>query len=53
MDIHILSNHQGGGGFRNDSANVIIALSNAEFDNGRGEGVEKQTKKITLYVNGP
>ena len=37
--IHILRNHQGGGGFRNDYANVIFALSNAEFDYGRGEGV--------------
>ena len=34
--IHILRNHQGGGGFRNDYANVIFALSNAEFDYGRG-----------------
>ena len=34
---HILHNHQGGGGgFRNDYANVIFALSNAEFDYGRG-----------------
>ena len=37
--IHILRNHQGGGGFRNDYANVMFALSNAEFDYGRGEGV--------------
>ena len=37
--IHILRNQQGGGGFRNDYANVIFALSNAEFDYGRGEGV--------------
>ena len=37
--IHILRNHQGGGVFRNDYANVIFALSNAEFDYGRGEGV--------------
>ena len=38
--IHILRNHQGGGwGFRNDYANVIFALSNADFDYGRGEGV--------------
>ena len=28
-----------GGGFRNDYGNVIFALSNAEFDYGRGEGV--------------
>ena len=28
-----------GGGFRNDNANVIFALFNAEFDNERGEGV--------------
>ena len=34
--IHILRYHQGGGGFRNDYANVIFALSNAEFDYGRG-----------------
>ena len=34
--IHILRNHQGGGGFRIDYANVISALSNAEFDNWRG-----------------
>ena len=38
--IHILRNHQGGGGrFRNDYATVTFALSNAEFDYGRGEGV--------------
>ena len=37
--IHILRNHQGGRGFRNDYANVIFALYNAEFDYGRGEGV--------------
>ena len=37
--IHILRNHQGGGGFRNDSANVLFALSIAEFDYGRGERV--------------
>ena len=37
--IHILRNHQGGGGVRNDYANVIFALSSAEFDYGRGEGV--------------
>ena len=36
--IHILRNHQGGGGFRNDYANIIFALSNAEFDYGRGRG---------------
>ena len=30
---------KGEGGFRNDYANVIFALSNAEFDYGRGEGV--------------
>ena len=43
--IHILRNRQGGeGGFRNDYANVIFALSNAEFDYGRGEGVWKPTK---------
>ena len=30
---------EGEGGFRNDYANVIFALSNAEFDYGRGEGV--------------
>ena len=37
--IHILRNHQGRGGVRNDYANVIFDLSNAEFDYGRGEGV--------------
>ena len=37
--IYILRNHQGVGGFWNDYANVIFALSNAEFDYGRGEGV--------------
>ena len=37
--IHILRNHRGGGGVRNDYANVIFALSNADFDYGRGEGV--------------
>ena len=38
--IHILRYHQGGGGgFRNDYANVTFALSNAEFDYERGEGV--------------
>ena len=51
--IHILRNHQGGGGFRNDYANVIFALSNAEFDYGRGRGSRKRQKVITLYVNGP
>ena len=35
---------KGEGGFRNDYANVIFALSNAEFDYGRGEGVWKPTK---------
>ena len=34
--LHILRNHQGGGGFWNDNANVIFALSNAEFDYGGG-----------------
>ena len=38
--IHILRNHQGGGGFPNDYANVIFALSNAEIDYGRGRGLE-------------
>ena len=28
-----------GGGFRDDYVNVIFALSNAEYDYGRGEGV--------------
>ena len=37
--VHILRNHRGGEGFQNDYANVIFALSNAEFDYGRGEGV--------------
>ena len=37
---HIMqSPRAGGGGFRNDYADVIFALSNAEFDYGRGEGV--------------
>ena len=44
--IHILRNHQGGGGgFRNDYANVIFALSNAEFDYGRGGGGLETDKK--------
>ena len=30
---------KGEGVFQNDYANVIFALSNAEFDYGRGEGV--------------
>ena len=34
--IHILRNHQTGEGFRNDYADVIFALSNAEFGYGRG-----------------
>ena len=34
--IHTLRNQRGGGGFRNDYDNVIFALSNAEFDYGRG-----------------
>ena len=52
--IHILRNHQRGGGFRNDYAKVIFALSNAEFDYGRREGVQKQTKSdYVIYVNGP
>ena len=33
-------NHQGGGGFQNDYANVFFALSNADFDYGRGRGLE-------------
>ena len=45
--IHILRNHQGGGGFRNDYANVIFALSNAEFDYGRGRGSRNRQKVIT------
>ena len=35
--IHILRNHQGG--FRNDYGNMNFALSDAEFDYGRGRGV--------------
>ena len=43
--IHILRNHQGGWGFRNDYANVIFALSNAEFYYGsKGEGLETDKK---------
>ena len=45
--IHILRNHQGGGGFRNDYANVIFALSSAEFDYGRGRGSRNRQKVIT------
>ena len=45
--IHILRNHQGGGGFRNDYADVIFALSNAEFDYGRGRGSRNRQKVIT------
>ena len=51
--IHILCNHQGGGEFRNDYANVIFALSNAEFDHRRGEGSRNREKVITSYVNSP
>ena len=43
--IHILRNHQGGGGVWNDYANVIFALSNAEFDYGRGGGGLETDKK--------
>ena len=42
--IHILRNHQGGGGFRNDYTTVVFALSNAEFDYGRGRGLETDKK---------
>ena len=35
-----------GGGFRNDYANVIFALSNNEFDYGRGEGSRNRQKVI-------
>ena len=45
--IHILRNHQREGGFRNDYANVIFALSNAEFDYGcrkGGRGLETDKK---------
>ena len=35
-----------GGGIRNDYANVIFALSNAEFDYGRGEGVYRNSQKV-------
>ena len=37
----------------NDYANVIFALSNAEFDYGKREGVQKQTKSDYVNVNGP
>ena len=44
--IHILRNNQRGGGrFRNDYATVIFALSNAEFDYGRGGGGLETNKK--------
>jgi len=44
--IHILRNHQGGGGgFRNDYDSVIFALSSAEFDYGRGGGGLETDKK--------
>ena len=36
---HNITSSPRGRGFQNDYANVIFALSNAEFDNGRGEGV--------------
>ena len=43
LEIEILgewiSTRGGGGGFRNDDANVIFALSDAEFDYGRGTKV--------------
>ena len=40
--IHILRNHQrGGGGLRNDYANAIFALSNAKFDCGKGSEIYK------------
>ena len=46
--VHILRNHQGGeGGLWNDYANVIFALSNAEFDYGRGRGSRNRQKVIT------
>ena len=46
--IHILRNHRGEGkGFRNDYANVIFALSNAEFDYGRGRRSRNRQKVIT------
>ena len=46
--IHILRNHLGGGGrFRNDYATVIFALSNAEFDYGRGRRSRNGQKVIT------
>ena len=38
--VHILRNHQGG--FRNDHANVIFALSSAEFDYGGGLETDKK-----------
>ena len=45
--IHILRNHQGGGGFRNDITNVIFALSNAKFDYRRGRGSKNRQKVNT------
>ena len=46
--IQILRNHQGGGArFRNDYATVMFALSNAEFDYGRGRGSRNRQKVIT------
>ena len=38
---------KGEGGFRNDYANVIFALSSAEFDYGRGRGSRNRQKVIT------
>ena len=35
---------KGEGGFRNDYANIIFALSNVEFVYGRGRGIETDKK---------
>ena len=45
--VHILRNHQGGWGFRNDCASVIFALSNAKFDYRGGRGSKNRQKVIT------
>ena len=49
VTYHVIT--KGDGGFRNDHANVIFALSNADFDYGGGS--RNRQKVITLYVNGP
>ena len=47
--IHIITK---GRGFRNNYANVIFALSNAEFDYRRGRGL-KQTKSDYVICERP